>query len=72
MRHSHSTQAQSTASHCRLTSPKVECSRMRSKVSFDWLPCYIKAMRPVHEILKMAGYFPDSPSTSFKATNSSR
>jgi len=34
---------------------------MHSKVSSDWLPSYIKATRPVLEILKMAGYFPDSP-----------
>ena len=38
-----------------------DCSRMRSKVSSDWLPGYIKATRPVLEIFKMAGYFPDSP-----------
>jgi len=36
-------------------------SRMRSKVSSDWLPSYIKAKWPVLEIFKMAGYFPDSP-----------
>ena len=72
MRRSHSTQAQSTASHCRLTSPMAECSQMRRKVSFDWLPSYITATRPVHEIFKMAGYFLDSPRTSFKATNNSR
>ena len=39
-----------------------DCSRMRSKVSSHWLPSYIKATRPVLEIFKMAGYFPDSPS----------
>jgi len=33
---------------------------MRSNVS-DWLPSYIKAARPVLEIFKMAGYFPDGP-----------
>ena len=38
-----------------------ECSRMDSKVSSDWLPSYIKATRPVLEIFKMTGYFPDSP-----------
>jgi hypothetical protein len=38
-----------------------DCSRMHSKVSSDWLPSYIKAMRPVLEIFKMAGYFPESP-----------
>jgi len=36
-------------------------SRMNSKVSTDWLPSYNKAMRPVLEIFKMAGYAPDSP-----------
>jgi len=40
-----------------------DCSRMHSKVSSDWLPCYIKATRPVLEIFKWAGYFPDSPRT---------
>ena len=54
-------QGQSTASHCRLTSPTGECSRMHSKVSSDWLPSYVKSTRPVLEIFKMAGYFPDSP-----------
>jgi hypothetical protein len=39
-----------------------DCSRMHSKVSSDWLPSYIKATRPVLEIFKMAGYFPDIPS----------
>jgi hypothetical protein len=38
-----------------------DCLRMRSKVSSDWLPSYIKATRPVLEIFKMAGYFPHSP-----------
>ena len=40
-----------------------DCSRLHSKVSSDWLPSYIKATRPVLEIFKMAGYFPDSPRT---------
>ena len=40
-----------------------ECSRMHITVSSDWLPSYIKAKQPVIEILKMAGYFPDSPRT---------
>ena len=40
-----------------------DCSRMHSKVSSDWLPSYIKATRPILKILKIAGYFPDSPST---------
>jgi hypothetical protein len=34
---------------------------MDSKVSSDWLPCYIKATRPVLKTFKMAGYFLDSP-----------
>jgi hypothetical protein len=38
-----------------------ECSRIYSKVFSDWLPSYIKATRPVLEIFKMAGYFPDIP-----------
>jgi len=61
MRWSHSTQAQSTASHCRLTSPTGDYSRMHSKVSSYWLPSYIKVTPSVLEIFKMAGYFPDSP-----------
>jgi len=40
-----------------------DCSRVHSKVSSDWLPSYIKATRPVLEIFKMAGYFPDRPCT---------
>jgi hypothetical protein len=36
-------------------------SRMNSKVSSNWLPTYIKATRPVLEIFKMDGYFPDRP-----------
>ena len=34
---------------------------MDSKVSSDWLQSYVKATRPVLEIFKMAGYFPDNP-----------
>jgi len=41
-----------------------DCSRMRSKVSYYWLPSYIKATRTVLEIFKMAGYFPDNPRIS--------
>ena len=41
------------------------CSRMHGKVSSDWLPSYIKAKRPVLDIFKMAGYFPDSPRTPY-------
>jgi len=37
-----------------------DCSRMRSKVSSDWLPSHIKVTRPALEIFRMAGYFPDS------------
>ena len=40
-----------------------DCSRMRSKVSCDWLPSYIKANWPALEMFKMAGYFPDRPRT---------
>ena len=40
---------------------EIDCLRMRSKVSSECLPSYIKATRPVLEIFKMAGYFPDSP-----------
>jgi hypothetical protein len=39
------------------------CSRIHGKVSSEWLPSYMKATRPVLEIFKMAGYFPDSPHT---------
>jgi hypothetical protein len=38
-----------------------DCSQLRSKVSYGWLLSYIKVTRPVLEIFKMAGYFPDSP-----------
>ena len=44
-----------------LASRESDYSRMRSKVSSDWLPSYIKATLPVLEIFKMAVYFPDSP-----------
>jgi len=40
-----------------------DCSRMYSKVSSDWVPSYIKAMRSILEIFKMAGHFPDNPRT---------
>jgi hypothetical protein len=36
-----------------------DCSQMRSKVSSDWPLSYIKATRPVLEIVKMAGYLQD-------------
>jgi len=50
----------------RLTNDKIDpwesdCSRMRRKVSSDWLPSYIKVTRPVLEILNMVEYFPDRP-----------
>jgi hypothetical protein len=61
MRLSHSTQAQSTASHCRLTSPTDECSRRHSKFSSEWLQIYIMATRLVSKLFKMSEYFPDSP-----------
>ena len=38
-----------------------DCSRLRNKVSSDWLPSYIKAKRTVLEIFKTAGCFPDRP-----------
>ena len=37
---------------------------MHSKVSCDWLPCYIKTTRQILEIFKLDGYFPDSLRTS--------
>jgi hypothetical protein len=36
-------------------------SWMHSKVFSNRLPSYIKATRPVLEIFKMVGYFPNSP-----------
>jgi hypothetical protein len=40
-----------------------DCSRVHNKLSSDWQPRYIKAKRPVLEIFKMAGHFPDSSRT---------
>jgi len=40
---------------------KSDCSRMRSKVSSDWLSSRIKATRPVIEIFIMTAFFPDRP-----------
>jgi hypothetical protein len=60
---SHSTQAQSTASHCQLAPRENDCSWMDIKVSSDWLPSYIKATPPVLDIFKMDRYFPDRPRT---------
>jgi hypothetical protein len=37
---------------------------MRRKVSSHWLPSFIKATRPVLEILNMAGFFCDRPRTN--------
>jgi len=37
-----------------------DCSRLRSKVSSDWLPSYIKVTWPVLNLFKMSGYFPDN------------
>jgi hypothetical protein len=42
---------------------QIYCSWKDSKFSSDWLPSYIKDTRPVLEIFKMVGYFPDSPRT---------
>ena len=47
-----------------LDSRECDCSRMRGKVSSDWLPSDIKATRPVIDIFRMDGYFPDSPGSS--------
>jgi hypothetical protein len=44
-----------------LVQRKSDCTRKHNKVSSDWLPSYIKATRPVLDIFKMDGYFPDSP-----------
>ena len=38
-----------------------DCSRMTSKASSEWLPSYIKATRPILQIFKVAGYFPNGP-----------
>jgi hypothetical protein len=61
MRRSRSTQAQSTASNCRLTSLREEWPRMHANVSSDWLPSYIKSTRPDLDILIMDRKFPDRP-----------
>ena len=41
----------------RLAPRESDCSRMRSKVSSDWVPNYIKATRPVLEIFKWLDTF---------------
>jgi hypothetical protein len=64
MRHSQSTEVQSTVSHCRLASPMgSDYSRMYSMVSSDWLPSYFKATLTVLEIFKMDEYYPESSRT---------
>jgi len=45
----------------RLAPCECDCSWIHSKVSSDGLQSYMKATRPVLEILKMFGYFLDSP-----------
>jgi hypothetical protein len=52
-----------------LASRDSECWWMRSKVSSDGLPSYIKVRRPVLEIFKMAGYFSDSPRNLTASSN---
>jgi hypothetical protein len=66
MRRSHSTHAQATASHCRLTSRTGEWLFTDATVRSPLTGCQvnIKATRPVLEVYKMAGYFPDSPRIS--------
>ena len=54
-----------TASHCRVSSPTEVNVHGCTVSSSDWLPCCIKATRPVLEIFKMAGYFPGSPRIGF-------
>jgi len=62
IRRSHSTKlSQRRLTAELLAPPERHRSRMHSKVSSDWPPKYMKATRPVLEIVKMAGYFPDSP-----------
>jgi hypothetical protein len=61
MRRSHSTQSQSTASHCRLTSPTGE--RLFTDVQWGllWLSAKLyQGHTTGSRDLKMAGYFPDS------------
>ena len=45
---------------------EIDCSQMHSKVSSDCLSSYIKAIRPLLEIFKKAGYFLDSPHITIK------
>jgi hypothetical protein len=41
-----------------------DCYRFHSMVSSAWLPSYIMVTWRVFQILKMYGYFPDSPRTN--------
>jgi hypothetical protein len=45
----------------RLAPRESDRSRMRSEVSSDWLPSYIKATQTAFELFKMDEYFMDSP-----------
>jgi len=70
MRLSHSTEAQWTTSHCRLPSPTRGWRFTDAQYGLLWLAAsYIKATRPVMEIFKIAGCFPDSPLTSLQTLN---
>ena len=42
-----------------------DCSWIHSKVSSEWVSSYFKVKRPVLEIFKMDGYFPESPRILF-------
>jgi len=45
------------------------CSRMRSTISSDRLPSYIKATRAVLEMFKIAGYFPGRHHISLRVSS---
>jgi hypothetical protein len=62
MRRSHSTQAHSAASHCRLASPMGEWLFTDAHEGLLWLAAKLhnKATRLILEIHKMTGYFPES------------
>jgi hypothetical protein len=47
-----------------LAAQESDFSRMRRKVSSDWMASFIKATQPVFEILNMAGFFWDRLRTS--------
>jgi len=38
-----------------------DCSQLRSKISSECLPSYIKATLPILEIFNIDGYLPESP-----------